>query len=144
MFWKDVGIKITETMAHHFHVDFDAIALYLREKTFPCEVAGDKEKKANFRKDCKAFSIVNGQLMYKDSRLVISSKEAQQTIIHDIHVGLGEDSKAKAMAGHRGRDSTHQKIVNRFFWHNIKSDVEEYIKKCDQCQKHGKIKKSIH
>ena len=125
-------------MAHH--VDFDAISTYLREKTFPCEV-GDKGKKANFRKACKEFSLVNGQLMYANSRVVISSKEMQQTIIHDIHVGLGEDAKAKAMAAHRGRDSTHQKIVARFYWHNIKTDVQEFIKKCDQCQKHGKLKK---
>ena len=54
-------------MAHH--VDFDAISTYLREKTFPCEV-GDKGKKANFRKACKEFSLVNGQLMYANSRVV--------------------------------------------------------------------------
>ena len=30
------------------------------------------------------------------------------------------------MASHRGRDATQQKISNRFFWHNIKSDVEEF------------------
>ena len=91
------------------HVDFDAIEKYLRERIFPCEV-GDKGKKSNFRKACKEFSIVDGQLMYKDLRVVISSKKAQQAIIHDIHVRLGEDSKAKAMSAHRGRDSTHQKM----------------------------------
>ena len=126
-------------MVHH--VDFAAIEKYVREKTYPPEMSGDKGKKANFRKACKPFSIANGQLMYKNSRLVITSKERQQTIIHDIHVGLGEDSKAKAMASHRGRDGTQQKITDRFFWHSIKSEVEEFIKKCDQCQKQGKIKK---
>ena len=38
-------------------------------------------------------------------------------------------------------DSTTQKISNRFFWHNIKSDIEEFTKKCNLCQKQGKIKK---
>ena len=79
--------------------------------------------------------------MYKNSRLVISSKERQQQIIHDIHLGLGEDSRAKAMASHRGRDSTQQKIAERFFWYNIKSQVEEFIGKCDHCQKQSKIAK---
>ena len=78
--------------------------------------------------------------MYKETRLVISSKERQQ-IIKDVHVGLGEDPKAKAMASHRGRDATAEKISKRFFWHNIKSDVEQFIKKCYQCKKHGKLKK---
>ena len=122
------------------HVNFGDIAKYLREKIFPNNVK-DKGKKSNFRKACKEFSIVNGQLMYKESRRVIMSKEDQQTIIHDVHVGLGEDSKAKAMSSHRGRDSTQQKIAARFYWHNIKDDVKEYIKKCDQCQKHGNLKK---
>ena len=122
------------------HVNFGDIAKYLREKIFPNNVK-DKGKKSNFRKACKEFSIVNGQLMYKESRRVIMSKENQHTIIHDVHVGLGEDSKAKAMSSHRGRDSTQQKIAARFYWHNIKDDVKEYIKKCDQCQKHGNLKK---
>ena len=28
-----------------------------------------------------------------------------------------------------------------FFWQNIKGDVEDFIKKCDQCQKQRKIEK---
>ena len=51
------------------HVNFGDIAKYLREKIFPNNVK-DKGKKSNFRKACKEFSIVNGQLMYKESRRV--------------------------------------------------------------------------
>ena len=71
--------------------------------------------------------------------MVVSSTKGQHTIISDVHKGLGHDTKAKAMALHYGRDSTIRKVSNRFFWHNIKGDVEEFIKKCDQCQKEGKI-----
>ena len=39
------------------------------------------------------------------------------------------------MFSHCGRDSTIQTVSNRFFWHNIKGDVEEFIKKCDQWEK---------
>ena len=81
------------------------------------------------------------QLMYNNTRLAISSTEQQHTIISDVHKGLGHDPKAKAMASHCGKESTIQKISNRFFWYNIKVDVEEFIKKCDQCQKMGQIKK---
>ena len=97
------------------------------KSSYPSELNGDKGKKANFRKACKPFSISNRQLLYKSTRLVISSKERQQTIIRDVHVGLGDDVKAKAMASHRGRDATHQKIADKFFWHNIKTDVEDFI-----------------
>ena len=44
------------------------------------------------------------------------------------------------MAWPCGKNLAIQKISNRFFLHNIKGDVEEFIKKCDQCQKQGKIK----
>ena len=68
---------------------------------------GIKGKKCNFRRACKKFSIINGQLMYMEKRLVIRSPEEKHKIIHDIHEGLGEDPKAKALASHRERDSTY-------------------------------------
>ena len=108
---------------------------------YPLYIMGDKGKKANFRKTCKPFSILHGQLIYNNTRLVISSIEREHTIISDVHKGLRYCPKAKAMASHCGGDSTIQKISNIFFWHNIKGDVEEFIKKCDLFQKQGKIKK---
>ena len=43
------------------------------------------------------------------------------------------------MASHRGRDSIYQKCAERCFWHNILGDVGEYVKRCELCQKHGKM-----
>ena len=79
--------------------------------------------------------------MYKEKRLVITSKERQQCIIHDVHEGLGSDPKARAMAAHRGRETTYQKIAERFFWYNIVNDVSAIsrnvirVKNIKQCQK---------
>ena len=122
------------------HGSFDAIETYL-QNIYASYIMGDKGKKVNFRKACKLFPMLHGQLIYSNTWLVISSTERQHTIISDVHKGLGHDPKAKAMASHCGRNSTIQKISNRFFWHNIKGDVKEFIKKCDQGQKQGKIKK---
>ena len=72
--------------------------------------------------------------MYNNTRLVISTTERQQPIISDVYRGLGHLPKAKAMPSHSGRDSAIQKISIRFFWHNITGDVEESIRKYDQCQ----------
>lgn len=47
---------------------------------------------------------------------------------------------AKAIALHSGKNSMVQKVSNRFLWHKIKGNVEEFLKKNDQCQKQGKIK----
>ena len=108
-------------------------------QTYRSDIMGDKGEKANFRKACKPFSILHGQLMYQNTRLVISFTERQHTIISDVHKGLGHDPKSKAMVLHCGRDSTIKKISNKFFCHNIKGNVEIFIKKCDQCQTQGKI-----
>ena len=56
--------------------------------------------------------MLHGQLIYNNTRLVISSTKQQHTIISDVYKGLGHDPKAKAMASHCGRDSTIQKISN--------------------------------
>ena len=37
---------------------------FLRNKTYPKGILKDREKKCNFRKACKNFRIVNGDLMY--------------------------------------------------------------------------------
>ena len=123
-------------------MDLRDIERYIRENVYPVGIsADDKGKKANFRKACKPFSVINGQLVYKMNRLVISSEKKQQEIIHDIHVGLGDAPQAKALSSHSGRDATYDKIKERFFWHGIKTDVEKYIAMCHECQKAGKIKK---
>ena len=81
--------------------------------------------------------------MYKGNKLVIKSKEGRQQIISDVHQGIGDNCKAKAMASHWGRDSTYQKCSEIFFWHNMLGDVAEFVKRCEMCQKHGKMEKLI-
>jgi len=41
-------------------------------------------------------------------------------------------------AAHFGINATYKKIKERYYWKNMKRDVEEYIKTCNQCQKRGK------
>ena len=69
--------------------------------------------------------------------------ERRTAIIRDVHEGTGENSMAKALAAHRGRESTYQKISERFFWHRIIEDIKEYIETCKSCQQQGKIFKKI-
>lgn len=47
--------------------------------------------------------------MHKNLSSIISSKERQQIVVHDVHVSLGHDSKAKTMASDRGKDTFKQK-----------------------------------
>ena len=121
------------------NVDLKAVEEFLRNKTYPKGILKDKGKKYNFRKACKNFSIVNGDLMYKEKRRVEFEVERRTAIIHDVHKGIGDNSMAKALASHRGPESTYQKISERFFWHGMIEDIKKYIKICKSCQQQGKI-----
>ena len=125
------------------HADLKAVEEFLRNKTYPKGILKGKRKKSNFRKACKNVSIVNGDLMYKEKRRVVFEIERRTVIIHDVHEGIGDNSMAKALAAHRGRESTYQKISERFFWHGMIEDIKEYIKTCKSWQQQGKIFKKI-
>ena len=124
-----------------YHVDIEVIEKFVTTKSYPDK--GDKGKKKNLRRACKNFAIIGENFMYKGSRIVVKLEEERQQIITDIHQGIGDNCKAKAMASHRGRDSTYQKCSERFFWHNMLGDISEFAKRCELCQKHGKMEKLI-
>ena len=69
--------------------------------------------------------------------------ERRTAIIHEVNEGIGDNSMAKALAAHRGRESTYQKISKRFFWYGMIEDIKEYIKTCESCQQQGKIFKKV-
>ena len=124
-------------------MDLRAVEEFLRNKTYPQGILKDKGKKSNFRKACKNFSIENGDLTYKEKRRVVLEVERRTAIIYDVHKGIGDNSMAKALAAHLGRESTYQKIFERFFWHGMIENIKEDIKICKSCQQQGKIFKKI-
>ena len=73
-------------------------------------------------------------------RLVVKERNRQIEVISDIHKGIGESEHSKAMASHKGKNSTYEKVAQRFFWNYIANDVNDFIRSCDQCQKQGDLK----
>ena len=124
------------------HVKLQDVEKYIRNGQYPINMK-KKGTKSNFRKSSKHFSIVDGHLTFKGTRRVIFENERKQAIIHDVHQGINETVESVAMSGHRGRDSTYQKISERFYWHGMVDDVKNYIQTCQKCQKQGKIIKKI-
>ena len=122
------------------YFDFDEIEEYLRNKIYPPTIpARDYESKSSLRRATKRCKVKDGHLFYK-KRLVIKDKERQMAIIRDMHQGIGDSEHCKAMALHRGKNTTYDKTVQRFFWHNIAAAINEYVKSCEQCQKQGDLK----
>ena len=118
-------------MAETGHVDLNSTENYIRNKTYP-EKLKDKGRKANFRKACKKITLADVHLTYKGKRRVIFEESRKQSIIHDVHEGISDSPEAVALSGHRGRESTYQKISERFYWHGMVDDVKNYIKICQK------------
>ena len=47
------------------------------------------------------------------------------------------------LAGHLGVNKTYQKILNHFYWPNLKKDVAEFCRSCHTCQVVGKPNQAI-
>ena len=102
------------------HVDLNSIENYIRNKTYPEKIKG-KGQKANFRKSCKYFSIVDGHLTYKEKRRVIFEKNRKQDIIHDVHDGINDNPEAVALSGHLGLSESKKLCCNlrKTFYHKL-------------------------
>ena len=59
------------------------------------------------------------------------AKQQQLEIIKDVC----QSTHSKAMACHKGRDSTYSKIYEHLFCYSIYKYAESYIKSCENCQK---------
>ena len=74
--------------------------------------------------------------MYKGNRLAVTDKQRRVDTIHDVRQGLGNNVKAVTMSSHLGRTFTYQKALSRFYWYTIVNDLADYIKDCNNCEKH--------
>ena len=66
----------------------------------------------------------------KPSRRVICDEGAKKAILIALH----EES------GHRGRDGTARKILERYWWRNIYRDTKMHVQSCDECQKRFNVR----
>ena len=39
------------------------------------------------------------------------------------------------IGGHLGRDKTHQKIAEIYYWKSLWTNVDQFLKTCDVCQR---------
>ena len=122
------------------HFDFDEIEEYLRNKTYPSTLpARDYGSKSSFRRATKRYEVkVAIYFIRKD--WLSKNKKRRMEIIRDVHRGIGDSKHSKAMGSHRGKNTTYDKIAQRYFWHNIAADINEYVKSCKQCQKQGDLR----
>ena len=69
---------------------------------------------------------------------VITDWDRQKYIIRDMPcwcTGNDVDDTAKHTGGHVSINKTQDKVSSRFYWPNIREDIAQYCKMCEQCQR---------
>ncbi|CAI6357977.1 unnamed protein product [Macrosiphum euphorbiae] len=121
---------------------------YLLDKIYPSYII-TKNQKANFRRQCKPFTVDESKtLLYRkkiknnttcqnDEKLlpVILDKKKQNELISMTHRGTDSSVESISLSAHRSKDACISIIESRMFWPNIYSEVCNFIKECDICQK---------
>src|SRR5438046_6303213 len=92
----------------------------------------NNRKVKQLEKESKNFEVKYGILYRKrinEKSLRVLKEDEIDTVIYMMH--------NHPMGGHFGKDATYNKINTRFWWKGMYKDIEEYIKRCDSCQRRG-------
>ena len=80
--------------------------------------------KSNFRRKASAYYSIEGVLMFANKEVLTRSRvPAILNAYHDNPTG----------GGHFGRDRTYSKISERYYWFGMKTEIDNYIKRCKIC-----------
>ena len=78
------------------------------------------------------YKIVNERILYllNGRWLNIISHDEKDTILFMLH--------DHPTSGHFGIEITYNRVKEKYYWPNMKKDIEKYIKSCEICQKRSK------
>ena len=106
----------------------DSIVSFLREDVLP----SDKLKAEKIRRKAPRFWLSEDQKLYKRSfsrlYLLCIHSEASELLLEELHEGICESHTG-------GRSLSHIAITQGYCWSNMQNEAQEYVKKCDQCQR---------
>ena len=74
--------------------------------------------------------------VFRDSKLLITL--CLNTVIEppkDDQEGLIEEAHCSAYGGHKGITKTYNRLRQKYYWHTLKLDVQNFINRCLACQK---------
>ena len=112
----------------------DPIRLYIATGELP----DDRNRAHKIHIQSTKFSIVDGQL-YKRSLggpyLKCLTIEQGQYMLAELHEGICGNHSG-------GRTLAHRAHKQGYYWPTMKSDVADYVRKCDPCQRMSPILKS--
>lgn len=78
--------------------------------------------------------------------MVVINVQRRKEIVIAAYAHEGTDSgiEACALGGHQGSDKTGYSLSSKYWWPNLWSNVEHFVKTCERCQKNSsKMDKSL-
>lgn len=76
----------------------------------------------------KTVRLSRGLLYYKHARIYVPKGELRESLMKELH--------STPMGGHRGEIATSAKLYKKFYWPELRYDVEMFIEGCLECQMH--------
>jgi hypothetical protein len=108
------------------------LVVFLGEGKIPNTVK--EEIKQKIRKTSKNYKINknNNLVTIEPNPRIIPPRHRMKAILRETH--------DLPSSGHQGRDATFRKTSEVYFWPNMKTDIEEFVKTCQVCQKRDRRK----
>ena len=106
----------------------DSIMQFLKEDTLP-EKRIETDK---VRRNATRYWLSENQKLYKRSflgpYLLCVHPELTELLLEELHEGI-----CRSHTG--GRSLEHRAITQGYQWPNMQREAQEYVRKCDQCQR---------
>ena len=106
----------------------DPIVLFLKEDI----LLKEKSETDKVRRKAPQFWLSKDQKLYKRffSRpyLLCIHPEASKLLLEELHEGICGSHTG-------GRSLSHRALTQGYWWPNMQKEAQEYVKKCDQCQR---------
>ncbi|XP_050247390.1 uncharacterized protein LOC126694896 [Quercus robur] len=106
----------------------DPLVLFLKHDTLP----EDKNEADKIRRKTSRFWLSENSKLYKRSfsgpYLLCVHPDATELILEELHEGICGSHTG-------GRSLSHRAITQGYWWPSMQREAQEYVKKCDQCQR---------
>nr|XP_023897332.1 uncharacterized protein LOC112009226 [Quercus suber] len=106
----------------------DPIILFLEKDTLP----EDKSEAEKIRRKAPRFWLSEDKKLYKRfySRpyMFCVRPEASEDLLEELHEGICGSHTG-------GRSLSHRAITQGYWWPGMQKEAQEYVRKCDQCQR---------
>ena len=92
----------------------------------------EKTEVEKIRRNAPWFWLTEDKKLYKHSftgpYLLCVHPETSESLLEELHEGI--------CRSHRGeRSLSHQAITQGYWWLSMQKEAQEYVRKCDQCQR---------